>query len=49
MTLKAYIKNLCLLNEQNPSFDGDSHIALQDLPKCVSAFTYYNTTIKRSK
>lgn len=49
MTLKAYIKNLCLLNEQNPSFDGDSHIALQDLPKCVSAFTYYNTTIKKSK
>lgn len=49
MTLKAYIKNLCLLNEQDPSFDGYDHIALQDLPKCISAFTYYNTTIKRSK
>lgn len=51
MTLKKYIKELCLLNDSNPTFDenDDSHIALQDLPKCVSAFTYYNTTIKRSK
>jgi hypothetical protein len=51
MTLKKYIKELCLLNDSNPTFDenDDTHIPLQNLPKCVSAFTFYNTSIKRSK
>lgn len=51
MTLKKYIKELCLLNDSNPMFDenDDTHIPLQNLPKCVSAFTFYNTSIKRSK
>ena len=51
MTLKKYIKELCLLNDSNPTFDenDDTHIPLQNLPKCVSAFTFYSTSIKRSK
>ena len=51
MTLKKYIKELCLLNDSNPTFEenDDTHIPLQNLPKCVSAFTFYNTSIKRSK
>lgn len=43
MTLKKYIKELCGIGQQNVD---ERCIPLQDLPDCVSAFTYYKTNIK---
>lgn len=46
MTLKKYIKELCGIGQKEPD---DRCIALQDLPECVSAYTFYKTTIKEKK
>lgn len=45
MTLKKYIKELCLVGEENPEYD-EHHIPLEQLPDCVKVFSFYKTTIK---
>lgn len=45
MTLKAFIKELCQLNVENPIED-DTHMNINELPSCISVYTFYKTAIK---
>lgn len=46
MTLKKYVKELCGIGLKEPN---ERCIPLQDLPDCISAYTYNKTTIKEKK
>lgn len=43
-TLKKYIREICRL--ESGLLYADEAAALQDLPECISVYTYYKTTLK---
>lgn len=46
-TLKKYIRDVCLLGEESPDYDGQAHMPVNDLPDCLNTYTFYKTTVKK--
>lgn len=46
-TLKRYIKDVCQVGEEHPTYGDGIHMPVDELPECLKTYTYYKTQIKK--